>query len=200
MAYDPTLPGLGEATRAWINSQIVSNLSSLNTALARDGATPITALTSACVHLGDPDKLPDVSTCPIFFSVVGGGRMDGMDIDGIQQYYLSPVGYTHTIYSSITAYIHPDSLPNTDGVGQAAARQLVLDRVADWLRAACFNTSAAVAPVIGSREFCATPAYDQLNMAHIHSIEKGITGKSFAASQLLPYVHCRHQAQIVGNG
>jgi len=198
--YDPTLPGIGEATRAWIVSQITTNLSSLNSALARDGATPLTALTSACVHLGDPDKLPTVEVAPIIFAVTGGGRMDGMDIDQIQQYYLSPIGYTHTIYSSIVAYIHHDALVSTSGASQETARQLVLDRVADWLRAACFNTSSAVAPVLASREFCSAPAFDQLNLAHITSIEKGRTAKSFAGSQILSYVHCRHQAQICGNG
>lgn len=198
MAFDPTLPGMGEATRAWICSQIVANLGLLNASLSRDSATPISTLTAACVNLGDPDKLPD---SPIFFSVVGGGRLDGMDMDQINQAYIGGIGYAHKIYSSIVVYIHPDALSNdTTGVSQETARQLLMDRIADWLRGACFNTHDAVAPIIGSREFCVAPSFDQLSMAHIASIEKGTIGKSFAQSQMLHYVHCRHEAILVGNG
>jgi hypothetical protein len=200
MAYDPTLPGVGEATRAWCVQQITANLGLLNTALARDAATPITTLTAVSVHLGDPDRLPDVSVSPIFFAICGGGRLDGTDMDQINQYYIGPVGYSQSIYTSVVCYIHPDALPASDGLTQEAARQTLLDRVGDWLRGACFNTQAAVAPILTSREYCVAPGFDQLNMAHLTSLERGLTTKSFASSQLLPYLFCRHQALAVGNG
>ena len=126
--------------------------------------------------------------------------MDGMDVSDIHPVYLGPLGYTQTIWSSITCYIHPDALQSTSGASQETARQLVLDRVADWLRALCFNTAAASSPTIGSREYSVSPNFDQLTLARIESIEKGLTQKSFAGSQLLPYVFCRHRAEIEGNG
>ena len=198
MAYNPNLPGLDEAARQWIIAQIVANLSSLNAALSRDLLTPVGTLSSSMVLYGDPDALPDVMTAPVLFCVTGGGRLDGLDIDS-QQEYLGGIGYRCNLHSSILVYIHPDTLPASDGPTQVASRERLLARICDWLFAACFNTPGAVNPTLTSRQFSTAPDYDQLAMAHLASIEKGYVYRAFAGDQAIFHAHARHTALIAGN-
>ena len=191
MSYDPTLPGLGEATRIWLVSTIQSSLTSLNTALQRDGLLPVN-ITSSMVMRGDPRILPDVSVAPLIICVSGGGNY-GADME-IGQIYV-PLEYRHQIYSAISVYLHPQALPTPAGNDLESGREILLDRVSDWLRGGVFNTLANVSPTLASQEYT-TGTYDRLAQSHISDIEQGETQKGFAGSQLVHFARLRHSAWI----
>src|SRR5579871_4055304 len=173
MAY--STPGIDEATRQWIISQIVANVSSLNTALASDNLTPVAPATSGSVFYGDPTLMPQL---PFWICVYGGGGISGGADMEVSQLYIDFVRYSSTIHSSIAVYLHPDTFqpaPNTSGgPAQVASRERLLSRICDFLRAECFNTFNAASPTLTSQEYIGTDPtqYDFLDRAHIESIEK----------------------------
>lgn len=193
MTYDPTRAGLAEATRAWIVAIIQANLDSLNTALQRDGLLTVD-ITSAMVMRGDPKTLPSQTEAPLMICVSGGGQF-GADMAIAQKYV--PLSYHHDIHSAISVYIHPQALPVPTGNDYESGREMLLDRVCDWLRAGIFNTVAHVSPVLQSREFDASG--DKLGQSHISDIEQGQAQKGFAGSQIVSYARMVHSAWIEGS-
>ena len=191
MSYDPTLPGLGEATRIWLVNTIQNSLTTLNTALSRDDLLTV-PITSSMVMRGDPKIFPEVDKAPILICVSGGGNF-GADME-IGQVYV-PLEYRHQIYSAISVYLHPQALPVSSGNDLESGREILLDRVSDWLRGGVFNTVANVSPTLASQEY-QTGTYDHLAQSHISDIEQGETTKGFAGSQLVHYVRLRHSAWL----
>lgn len=191
MSYDPSKPGLGEATRNWLVSAIQANLSSLNTALQRDGLLTVD-ITPAMVLRGDPKTMPLLFVAPLLICVSGGGGY-GTDME-IEQQYIA-LRYRHNITSQITVYLHPDALPVPTGNDLESGREILIDRVCDWLRNGIFNTTTNVNPTLASTEY-GDAAGDHLNQAHISSIEMGQTQKGFAGSQMVYYARLVHTAWI----
>ena len=191
MSYDPTRPGISEATRIWLVSTIQNSLTDLNTALQRDGLLS-TTITSSMVMRGDPKIFPDASVAPIMICVSGGGNY-GADME-IGQVYV-PLEYKHQIYSAISVYVHPEALPTPAGNDLESGREILLDRVSDWLRGGVFNTLANVNPVLQSQEYKSGTG-DQLVQSHISDVEMGETQKGFAGSQLVHFARLRHSAWL----
>lgn len=195
MAWDPSRPGLGEATRLWIIAAIVADLGRLNTALSRDNLLKL-AVPASAVMRGDPDTLPAVTDAPILFCVSGGGDL-GADMDINQKYV--PLIYKHEIFSQISVYLHPKTLPQTSGNAKLAQTETIVDRCCDWLRGGVFNTLANVSGNLLSQEY-GDPAGDRLSQCHVKAIKQGWTTKGFAGADAVYYGRLVHAAWIAGKG
>lgn len=197
-APTPTTPGLDEAVRDWLIATLTAALPALNASLSRDDKTPIGTVTPAMVLYGDPQTLPDVDDAPILLCVLGGGRMDGMDMECEQQYLGGGgIPYTHDVHSSITAYLHPDAMPTPTSGGLESGRERLLARICDWLRQT-LNSAANATAQLGSQEFALAPAFDVLDRAHVASVEKGLSYKDFGGNQAVYMAHARHTGTVTG--
>ena len=189
MSYSTSLPGIDEARLTAIQGLIVASLSDLNAALARDALTPMT-WTAGQVLVGDP-----VYLAASRISVVGGGELNGQDMDA--EPYMSPLQYRYTWYTSLFVYLHPDEFPGADEVAQAQTRELALSRVVDHLRRRVFNDPANTDIVLTSREQAASPAYDALVNCYITRVTKGITAKSVGKLIECLSAELTHRGEIV---
>jgi hypothetical protein len=198
LPYSTSTPGIGEARYDAIKARMVAKLSDLQTAIA--GISPAitlgVSLTSACVHIGDPEKLPAQATNPFWFAIVGGGKQDGRD----QSIDLKASGaiFDRQIYTNIYWYLHPDTLPESDEFDQAEARERLRERVSDWILGDCFNLAAGMDLTLTSREYIPAPNYDTLREGYVHEITKGYVQKSFGSGMWVFHAHYMHQARIYG--
>lgn len=194
--YSTTTPGLDEARLDAVKAVMVGRIADLNTAFA--SITPTIAigspLTSACIHIGDPETLPDLTTNPLWLAVVGGGRQDAQDMDITLQ--ATGMILHHKLYTNIYLYFHPDALPATDVLSQAEQRERARARVTDWLRGDCFNLAENMALTLASQEYQDTG--DRLGWSYIRSIKKGWVLKSFGQKVWLYHAHYLLEGELYG--
>lgn len=188
MSYSTSLPGLDEAVRSAIKTLIVNSLTDLNTALARDSATPMT-WTSGQVIIGDPMRL---SASRI--SILGGSEGDGTDMS-IRQ-VMSPTIYEEVVTTNIYVYIWPDEFPQAGAETQETMRELALSRVCDHLRVRVLNDPANASITLTSREYGIAPAYDALQMCKVTKVLKTWAFKDFGKQTEVRTAHLIHEGTI----
>jgi hypothetical protein len=184
MAYLTTAPGIEEARLDAIHALLVANLASLNASLQRDGLWPANVpITPSMVTLGHPATWP-ASRPPILICVVAGGRAEELDIR-TQRLYIELTetsGFLNTLTTSVYLFLHPDAVPGSDPLVQAAARERIRVRLSDWARAGVFNTPTSQTIPLDSHEVHLAPTNDYLDRVNAVLGYKGLYEEGFGGS------------------
>ncbi len=201
MGYSTTIINAGEARLQAIQALLQSKLSDLNAAFSVAPAPGLgVALTGSCVHISDPETLPDVTTQPVWFCVVGGGRQESLDFTTRYEFIgkTTTSGFHNVYLTHIFGYVHPDALgQNTDPFDQAEKRERLRERMSDWLRADCFNTPTGQDIVLVSQEFASGSDFDHLTRCVAKEGRKGFFYKSFGGTQGVYGLHVTVEGEIV---
>ncbi len=198
MPYIATKPGPGEAALdALVGLMTASDkLTLLNSVLALSPAINLgVTVDSTFFSIGDVDTLRDSATFPFWVCVVGGGRQDGRDTEVEKKQNAG--GLWYTLWHNIYIFVHPESLPSTDAITQAAARERLRARVCDWMMYGVFNNGVNETITLGSQQFL-NGTYDTLDECRVEDLTKGFILKSFGTTQFVYSAHFLHRGKIYG--
>ena len=196
VGYDPALPGLDEARLDAYRALIVNKLDLLNTALSRDGRTPLGAVTPEMVEVGDSETLWDVNTGAVRIRITGGDEGDGLDFESVLGMgVVRNVGFKYTFQTHIVVYLHPDALASLHVRRQAEARERALARISDWLTLGVCNywdpesETGGLVVMLNSRVLTAAPGYDALLESYVRRGYRDWTFRGFGDSEQMPSLH-----------
>jgi hypothetical protein len=201
--YDPTKPGLDEARLVAIKALLISKLSVLNTAIARDSAVPLGTITSSMVEIGDTETTWNIGDGPLRIRITAGGENDGLDYEAEMTMGLDKnTGWKYTYTTNLYVYIHPDAMANLDSIVLAQAREFAKARLSDWITLGVFNYWDSVANTGGvvlnlaSNVMTPPPGVDALLDSMIKRVYKGNVAKSYGGAVLFPTLHLVHVACV----
>lgn len=217
MAYSGSTISIGDARLLGVADLLVANLSSLNTALARDSVTsplvssPYSTLTAAydgakgvytgCVQLGDTVLIWDPKVYgTVRFCVCAGGGQSGIDFTSDYEFIDHTAGEVTgrrlEMNTALYAYIHPDVYRNEDPILQTQYRERARERITDWMRDGIFNTGDHITLQLTSSTFYPAPTYDQITRCRISMGQKGYFVKGMEGNMAVYGVHLMHTSLI----
>lgn len=196
MAFDPTLPTIEEAVPDALVAWMVARLATLNSMIARvDLPLSVAACTSAQIFRSDGMVIPKFD---YWIAVRNGAKDSGLHVAPTFELFGESDGHGYDTHVNvmISAYVHPKALFDPDPAVHETVRERLLDRLSGFIRVVCFNNATGLLIQLGSREYAASPNFDEIKGGAVSEIYRGETGKGPDGTIYCPVAQTIYEGDI----